>query len=180
MGVRTMSRALCLAAMAAGLCACGGQKVRDTVPVDALVVPAFAPWITVEPTQGDLQVRGLDEKVVLTPSRPVSEVLQAQLRKALQPAYISNLTVACERVKTDMRVRHEDDKPAVATLDITMRCTTNARGFVTRSEPHLEPSAEVNAQTDYSKLFVSLLGNASNDLATKVQADIDASKSNLK
>ena len=180
MNKQTMARGAGLVAMALALAACGGQKARETVPVDALVVPAFAPWISVEPTQGDLQVRGLDEKVVLTPSRPVSDVLQAQLRQALQPAYISNLTLACERVKTDMRVRHEDDKPSVATLEISLRCTTNARGFITRSEPKLEPSAPVNAQTDYSKLFVSLLDNASKELATKLQADIDASKANLK
>ena len=61
-----------------------------------------------------------------------------------------------------------------------MRCTTNARGFVTRSEPHLEPTAAVNAQTNYPTLFVSLLDNASKELATKLQADIDASKANLK
>ncbi|MGO4700036.1 hypothetical protein [Dyella sp. 2RAB6] len=180
MNKRTMARGAGLAVVALALAACGGHKARETVPMDALVVPAFAPWISVEPTQGDLQVRGLDEKVVLSPSRPVSEVLQAQLRQALQPAYISNLTVACERVKTDIRVRHEDDKPSVATLDISMRCTTNARGFVTRSEPRLEPTAEVNGQTNYPKLFVSLLDNASKELATKLQADIDASKANLK
>jgi len=180
MNKQTMARGAGLAAVVLALAACGGQKAREIAPMDALVVPAFAPWISVEPTQGDLQVRGLDEKVVLTPSRPVSEVLQAQLRQALQPAYISNLTLACERVKTDLRVRHEDDKPSVATLDISMRCTTNARGFITRSEPHLEPTAQVNAQTDYPRLFVSLLDNASKDLATKLQADIDASKANLK
>jgi hypothetical protein len=180
MDKRTMVRGAGLMAAMLALTACGGQKARQVAPMDALVVPAFAPWISVEPTQGDLQVRGLDEKVVLTPSRPVSDVLQAQLRKALQPAYISNLTVACERVKTDLRVRHDEDKPSVATLDVSMRCTTNARGFITRSEPHLEPSAEVNAQTDYPKLFVALLDNASKELATKVQADIDASKANLK
>ena len=180
MNKTTMARGAGLAVLAVALAACGGQKARETAPVDALVVPTFAPWISVEPTAGDLQVRGLDEKVVLSPSRPVSEVLQAQLRQALQPAYISNLTVACERVKTDIRVRHEDDKPSVATLDISMRCTTNARGFITRSEPHLEPTAVVNAQTSYPTLFVSLLDNASKELATKLQADIDASKANLK
>ena len=180
MNKTTMARGAGLAVLALALAACGGHKARETAPVDALVVPAFAPWISVEPTAGDLQVRGLDEKVVLSPSRPVSEVLQAQLRQALQPAYISNLTVACERVKTDIRVRHEDDKPSIATLDISMRCTTNARGFVTRSEPHLEPTAEVNGQTNYPKLFVSLLDHASKELATKLQADIDASKANLK
>ncbi|SFS02371.1 hypothetical protein SAMN05216570_1618 [Dyella sp. OK004] len=171
---------LTMGAMALVLCACGSQKTRETVPLDALVVPASAPWISVEPSQGDLLVRGLDQKVILTPSRPVSDVLQAQLRQALQPAYISNLTVTCERVKTDMRVKHEDDAPSTATLDISMRCTTNARGFVTRSELRSQPSAPVSTQTDYAKLFVVLLDGVSKEMAGKVQADIDTSKSNLK
>ncbi|WP_266168904.1 hypothetical protein [Dyella subtropica] len=171
---------LMMGALTLSLCACGGQKTRETVALDPLVVPASAPWISVEPTQGDLQVRGIDEKVILSPSRPVSEVLQAQLRSALQSAYMSNLTVACEHVKTDMRVKHADDAPSIATLDVSMHCTTNARGFVTRSDLHSQPSAPVSAQTDYSKLFVSLLDEASKEMIGKVQADIDASKSNLK
>lgn len=177
----TMFKRIAISGLAAlALSACGGQKTRTEVPLDQLVPPSSAPWINVDATSGDLQVRGLDEKVILTPSRPVSEVVQAQLRSALQPEYISNLTVACEGMKYDLRVKHEDDAPSTALFDISMRCTTNARGYITRSDLRAQPTAQVNAQTDYSKLLVTLLDGASKDLVEKVRADIAASKSNLR
>lgn len=163
-----------LAALALG--ACSAQKTRTDVPMDALVQPSSAPWISVQATSGDLPVRGLDEKLILTPSRPLSEVLQAQLRSALQPEYSPNLTVTCESVKTDLRVKRDDDA-STATLDISMRCTTNASGFVTRSDLRSQPSSPVNGSTDYSKLLVSLMGGASKEMVEKVRADIVASKS---
>jgi hypothetical protein len=172
-------RMMTVGALVFALSACGGQKTQTPVVLDQLVVPTSAPWISVEQSQGDLAVRGLDEKLILSPSRSVSEVVQAQLRQALQPAYISNLTVACDHVKADLRVKRGDDAASTAILDVSMRCMTDARGFVTRSEPRSQPSAPVSAQTDYAKLFAQLLGDASKELAGKVQADIDASKSHL-
>lgn len=175
-----LKQSVIMAVAALTLVACGGQKTRTDVPLDQLIAPSSAPWISVAPSSGDLPVRGLDEKLILTPSRPISDVIQAQLRQALQAEYISNLTVACENLKTDMRVKREDDAPSTAILDMSMRCTTNARGYVTRSEPRVQPSAVVNAQTDYSKLVVSLVDGASKEMIEKIRTDIATSKGNLR
>ncbi|TBR38928.1 MULTISPECIES: hypothetical protein [Dyella] len=165
---------------ALSLSACGSQKTRTEVPLDPLVGPSSAPWISVAATSGDLPVRGLDEKLILTPSLPISEVIQAQLRQALQSEYTANLTVACEGMKADMRVKREDDVPSTAIFEVSMRCITNARGYITRNDMRAQPSAPVNAQTDYSKLLVSLVDSASKDMIEKVRADIATSKSNLR
>src|SRR5690242_9154188 len=111
------------------LAACGSQDTRVPVALESLVTPTSAPWLQVDQQEQDVGVRGLDESVTLTPTPPVSEVLQARLRQALLPVYFTDLVVHCEQASAEMRVDTEASPPTV-TLELGTRCMVNARGRV--------------------------------------------------
>ncbi|WP_049621531.1 hypothetical protein [Frateuria defendens] len=176
-----LRRSLTTAALALSLCACGGgQDTHRPVPLGSLVVPNSAPWLNVEPVSFDLPVRGVDDTVVLSPSPSVAEALQAQLRRALQPSYFTDLVVGCGRPKAELRVEQQDDAPSRARLDLTVHCTINARGFTTNADYRAQPVLPVPADKDYGKLFVTLLDRASKDIAARLDADVRSSGARLR
>jgi hypothetical protein len=156
------------------LAACGGSRdVRVPVALENLVAPSSAPWLQVDQQAKDVEVRGLDQSVTLTPVPPVSEVLQARLRHALQPVYITDLVIHCEQVFTEMRV-DTDATPPNVTLELGTRCTINARGAVSNHAYHVQPSLPVPANGDYAKAFASLLATGSDDIAGQLRTDVQA------
>ncbi|NUO73559.1 MAG: hypothetical protein HOQ10_12700 [Frateuria sp.] len=163
-----------VAASALLLAACGGsQEVRVPVALQSLMMPSSAPWLQVDQQAGDVQVRGLEQSVTLTPAPPVSEVLQARLRHAVQPAYFTDLVVHCEQVSTEMRVDADATPPSV-TLELGTRCTINARGFVSSHAYHVQPSLPAPANGDYAKAFAALLVTGADDIAGQLRADVQA------
>lgn len=158
--------------------ACGGQDTRTPVALDNLVVPASAPWLQVEQKPLDVVVRGLDTPLVLAPTPSLAAVLQAQLRQALQASYITNLVVACAGVEAQMRV-DSDATPASVALELGLRCTVNAQGFVSVHDYRVQPSLPVPADADYRKALTALLDTASKDVGARLKADVLASKGNL-
>ncbi|HEV2539762.1 MAG TPA: hypothetical protein VGU03_08640 [Frateuria sp.] len=157
------------------LAACGGsQDVRVPVALENLVLPSSAPWLQVDQQAKEVEVRGLDQSITLIPAPPVSEVLQARLRHALQPVYFTDLVVHCEQVFTEMRV-DTDATPSKVTLELSTRCTVNARGLVSSHAYHVQPSLPAPAGGDYAKVFASLLATGADDIAAQLRADVQAS-----
>lgn len=156
------------------LAACGGsQDTRVPVALGSLVTPAAAPWLQVDQQAQDVEVRGLDESVTLTPTPPVSEVVQARLRNALEPAYFTDLVVHCEQVSAEMRV-DDDATPASITLELATHCTINARGLGSNATYHASPSMPAPARADYAKALASLLAKGSDDIGRQLRADVQA------
>jgi hypothetical protein len=174
-----MKRMLVAGGIAMLLAACGGQDTRTPVVLGQLVVPASAPWLTVEQSSFDLPVRGLDQSLVLNPSPSVTAVLQSQLRHALQSDYFTDLVVGCDGVKADMRV-DQDATPNSVGLELSTHCTINARGFVYKHDYRVQPSMPVPADGDYRGALTSLLGTGSKDLADQLTTDVAASKAKLR
>jgi hypothetical protein len=156
------------------LAACGGSKdTRVPVALGSLVVPASAPWLQVDQQAQDVEVRGLDHSLALTPSPPVSEVLQARLRHALEPAYFTDLVVQCEQVFAEMRV-DTDATPSSATLELGTHCTIHARGLGSDKTYRASPSMPAPANGDYAKALASLLATGSDDIARQLRAQVEA------
>ena len=156
------------------LAACGGsQETRVPVALGSLVTPASAPWLQVDTQEQDVQVRGLDEPVTLTPMPSVSEVLQARLRHGLEPAYFTDLVVQCEQVFAEMRVDTEAT-PASITLELGTHCTINARGRGSNATYHVSPSMPAPARADYAKALTSLLATGADDIARQLRANVEA------
>ena len=157
------------------LTACGGsQDVRVPVALDSLVTPNAAPWLQVDQQAQDVQVRGLDQSVTLMPTPPVSEVLQARLRQALQPIYFTDLVVHCEQAFAEMRV-DTDATPANVTLELGTHCTINARGLGSARSYHVQPSMPLPAHGDYAKALTALLATGADDVAAQLRTDVQAS-----
>lgn len=174
-----IKRMMVVGSVALLLAACGGKDTRTPVVLGQLVVPTSAPWLTVEQSSFDVPVHGLDESVVLNPSPAVSAVVQSQLRQGVQPAYFTDLVVGCEGVKAEMRV-DQDATPNSVGLQLSTKCTINARGFVYRHDYQVDPSMPVPANGDYRAAFTSLLGTGAKDIASQLAADVTNSKAKLK
>lgn len=154
------------------LAACGGsQDTRVPVSLGKLVTPASAPWLQVEQESQDVEVRGLEDSLTLKPTPPVSEVLQARLRQALEPAYFTDLVVHCEQVFAEMRVDAEAT-PASVTLELGTHCTINARGPGSDKTYHVSPSMPAPARGDYAKALTTLLATGVDDIARQLRADV--------
>jgi hypothetical protein len=165
-----------VAAGALLLAACGGsQQTRQPVALGSLVMPSSAPWLQVDQQDKDVEVRGLDQSLTLVPAPPVSEVLQARLRHALQPDYFTDLVVHCEQVFTEMRADTEAT-PANATLELGTRCTINARGLISSRAYRAQPTLPVPANGDYAKVLASLLADGADDIAAQLRANVQASR----
>lgn len=160
------------------LCACGGQDTRTPVSLSTLVVPNHAPWLILAPGPEDVGVRGLDQKVRILPDPPMAKALEAQLRAAVQQDYFTNLTIACERLQAEMRV-DQDAAPDTLTLDLSLRCTFNARGAISRHDYSARPDATVKAGSSdaaYAAAFAVLLRQAGAQIAAHMSDDIRAAR----
>lgn len=155
------------------LAGCGSQDTRMPVALGSLVMPASAPWLQVEQQSQDVQVRGLDNALTLTPTPPVSEVLQARLRHALQPLYYTDLVVDCTQPSAEM-LAATDEAPHTVTLMLATRCTINARGLVSTHDYRVQPALPVPADGNYARALAALLATGSDDIAARLRADIPA------
>lgn len=159
------------------LAACGGSRdVRVPAALGSLVTPASAAWLQVDQQPLDVEVRGLDHSLTLTPTPPVSEVLQARLRHALQSSYFTDLVVHCEEVSSEMRV-DTDATPPTVTLELGTHCTINARGLISSHSYHVQPSLPAPADGNYAKSLASLLATGADDIAGQLRTDVQASAS---
>ena len=156
------------------LAACGSQETRVPVALGDLVMPASAPWLQVNQKARNVEVRGLDNEFTLEPTPPVPEVVQSRLRRALQPAYFTDLVVQCGEVASEMRV-DTDATPSNVTLELGTHCMINARGLISSHDYRVHPAMPVPAGGDYAKALSSLLVTGSNEIAGRLRSDVQSS-----
>lgn len=159
------------------LCACGGQETRTPVSLGTLMVPNNAPWLILAPGPDVIEIRGLEDKIRVQPDPSLTKALEAQLRAAVEKDYSTNLTIGCERLQADMKV-NQDDAPDQLSLNISLHCTINARGFVSQHDYSAAPSATVKAgssDTVYAAAFSTLLQQAGAQISANLSDDIKAS-----
>ena len=179
LGESSMKR-IVLAVGATMLLAACSHDVRLAVPLGGMVVPGTAPWLQVAPGPEQVEVKGLEQKLVLTPAPALADALQSALGKALQPDYFTDLTASCDSLDAGMKV-DQDDAPGKVALDLSLRCTINARGFISHGSYSARPTTAVAANADsdaYARALPVLLDDAAKSIAGRLQADILASKGN--
>jgi hypothetical protein len=171
---------IALAAGAALLLGACGHDVRVAAPLGGMVAPGVAPWLQVAPGPEQVEVKGVEQKVVLTPAPALATALQSALGKALQADYFTDLTVGCDAPDAGMKV-DQDDAPGKVALDLSLRCTVDARGYVSHGSYESRPTADVAADADaaaYANALPGLLDAAAKDIAGHLHADIAANKGN--
>ncbi|HET6431292.1 hypothetical protein [Dyella sp.] len=159
------------------LAACG-HDVRTPAPLGALVVPNQAPWLILATGPEEVLVRGLDDTIKLSPEPSVATAVEAQLRAGVQPDYFTNLTIACDDLKTQMNV-DTDEAPDTPKLDLSLRCTVNARGLIVAHEYSATSTATVAAGSNdaaYGRALGVLLKDAADQIAGKLAADVRVSR----
>jgi hypothetical protein len=125
-----------------------------------------------------VEVRGLDETLKLQPTPSVATAVEAQLRAVVQKDYFSNLTIACNGLKAEMRV-DQDEAPDTVKLDLALSCTINARGLVEAHEYNATattPVAAGSGDAAYGRALAALLRDGSGQVANKLATDVRASR----
>jgi hypothetical protein len=159
------------------LAACG-HDTRTPVALGTLVVPNQAPWLILTPGPEEVELRGLDSKLKFLPDPPLATALEAQLRAGVQQDYFPNLTIACDDIKAEMKV-NADDAPDTVVLELSLRCTINASGYVSTHEYAVAPTTAVpagSAEAAYGKALGVLLRDAAGQVGAKLDADVRASR----
>lgn len=167
-----MKRTLTVAAVLA-LAACS-HDVRTPVALDTLVVPNQAPWLILGTGPEQLEVKGLAQSVKLQPEPPLAKALEAQLRAAVQKDYFTNLTIACDGPKAQLRGGDEDAPDAVR-LELSLRCTINARGYVSSHDYRATATTSVPTGSDgaaYARALVTLLRDGAGQIAAHLEPDV--------
>jgi hypothetical protein len=169
-----MKRFLVVGAVAALLCACGGQNVHAPAPIGSLVKPGTAPWLTVAGNVSTLEVRGLDHKLILEPSPGVSAAVQSQLGAQLQADYFPDLVVTCTALTTVMR-EDQDKAPGNVAMDLGLHCAVWARGFDTNHDYKSQVSTAVASGAGdqaYADALPKLLADGAGDIAGQLRGDL--------
>jgi hypothetical protein len=159
------------------LSACG-HDTRTPVALGTLVVPNQAPWLILAPGPEEVELRGLDSKLKFLPDPPLATALEAQLRAGVQQDYFPNLTIACDDIKAEMKV-NADDAPDTVVLELSLRCTINASGYVSTHQYAVAPTTKVaagSAEADYAKALGVLLRDGAGQVAVKLASDVHASR----
>jgi len=154
--------------------------VRLAVPLGSMVAPGTAPWLQVAQGPEQVEVKGLEQKLVLTPAPTLATALQSALGKSLQPDYFTDLTVSCDSPDAGMKV-DQDDAPGKVAMDLSLGCVINAHGFITRGSYSAAPVTNVPANAApgaYARALPVLLDAAAKDIAGHLHADLAASKGN--
>ena len=169
-----------LAVGATMLLAACGHDVRLAVPLGGMVAPGTAPWLQVAQGPEQVEVKGLEQKLVLTPAPALAVALQSALGESLQPDYFTDLTVSCDSLDAGMKV-DQDDAPGKVAMALSLQCTINARGFISHGSYSARPTADVAANAGsgaYAKALPALLDAAAKSIAARLHADILANKGN--
>jgi hypothetical protein len=156
------------------------HDVRLAVPLGNMVAPGTAPWLQVAPGPEQVEVKGLEQKLVLTPAPALATALQSALGKSLQSDYFTDLTVSCDSLDAGMKV-DQDDAPGKVAMELSLRCTINERGFVSHGDYSAKPVTDVAANAGsgaYAKALPVLLEAAAKDMAGHLHADIASNKGN--
>jgi hypothetical protein len=168
-----MKRLLILGATAL-LSACGGQEMIAHAPIGTLVTPNATPWLTVAGGQPQLDVRGLDHKLILQPSPDISAAVQSQMGAQLSSAYFRNLVVTCTALTAALRV-DQDKAPGDVAMDMAVHCSFWAGGLDRAHDYKTRVSTAVISTAGdqgYADALPKLLADGSADIAKQVRDDL--------
>ncbi|TCV93208.1 hypothetical protein EC912_10568 [Luteibacter rhizovicinus] len=167
-----MKRLMAIAAVAV-LSGCGGANDRVPVRLDNVIAAGpSSPWLTVEPATNIVPVSGLDHSVKIEPTPELTAGVEAQLRKALQPKYYTDLIVGCRGVQASVSVDKEAT-PATATMDLQATCRVTSRGVVVLKSYRVRQAVPVKTTAtdlDYQATIPRLLELTSEDVANQIWA----------
>lgn len=169
-----MKRVLLVGVAAALLGACGGQEMVVHAPIGALVRSGTAPWLTVAAGPDELEVRGLDHKLLIDPSPDLSAAVQSQLRAQLGADYFPDLVVSCNALTATLRV-DQDKAPGEIAMALTAHCSFWARGFDTTHDYKAQASAPVASTAGdqgYGDALPKLIADSSANLAEQLRSDL--------
>lgn len=159
------------------LAACG-HDTRTPVALGTLVVPNQAPWLILGAGPEQVELKGLDDTLKFRPDPPLARALEAQLRAGVQAEYFPNLTIACQDTAAEMRV-DTDEAPDTVRLDLSLSCTINASGYVSKHDYAAAPTTAVRSGSGadaYARALGLLLKDGSAQIAAKLAADVRGSR----
>ncbi|WP_426287789.1 hypothetical protein [Luteibacter sp. E-22] len=163
------------AATALVLSGCGGKTMIESDMSRMVSASPASPWLTVD-NRGEtvVTVTGLDSTVKVQVSPDIASVVQARLRSALQPKYITDLIINCRGLQAaTVVVVMKDGEPAVADMELVTSCRIVARGLVASKGYRIQQSLPVDLAAPRVDVLVSkLIDGASSQLADKLWADV--------
>jgi len=163
------------ATVALVLSGCGGKTMIQSDMSRMVSASPASPWLTVD-NRGEtvVTVTGLDSsaKVQVTPD--IASAVQARLRTALQPNYITDLIIHCRGLEIAVSVA-KDAEPPAANLEMSASCRIVARGLVSSKGYRIHQSLPVDlAAPRLDMLVPKLIDGASTQLAEQIWADVVA------
>lgn len=175
-GVKVIKKVLAAAA-AMVLSGCGGKTMIESDMSQIVSASPASPWLTVDNrSEAVVTVTGLDSSAKVQVSPDIASVVQARLRSALQPKYITDLIINCRGLQAaKVIVVAKDDEPTVANMELVVSCRIVARGLVASKGYRIQQSLPIDLATPHLDVLVpKLLDGASAQLAQQLWADVPA------
>lgn len=157
------------------LSGCGGKTMIESDMSRMVSASPASPWLTVD-NRGEaiVTVTGLDSSAKVQVSPDIASVVQARLRSALQPKYITDLIINCRGLQaaTATVVTKEGEAP-FANMELVVSCRIVARGLVASKGYRIQQSLPVDlAAPRLDVLVPKLIDGASAQLADQLWADV--------
>lgn len=174
--MKVINKVLAAAAVVV-LSGCGGKAMIESDMNSVVSASPASPWLTVD-NRGDavVTVTGLDTSAKVQVSPDIASVVQARLRSALQPKYITDLIINCRGLEaaTATVVTKEGEAP-FANMELVVNCRIVARGPVASKAYRIQQSLPVDPAAPHLDVLVpKLLDGASAQLAQRLWADVPA------
>ena len=157
------------------LSGCGGKTMIESDMNRMVSASPASPWLTVD-NRGEavVTVTGLESTAKVQVSPDIASVVQARLRSALQPKYITDLIINCRGLQAaTAAVVTKDGEAPFANMELVVSCRIVARGLVSSKGYRIEQSLPVDPSTPRLDLLVpKLIDGASNQLADQLWTDV--------
>lgn len=157
------------------LSGCGGKSMIESDMGRMVSASPASPWLTVE-NRGEsvVVVAGLEGKPKVQVSPDIASAVQARLRTALQPKYITDLIINCRGLETATSVATDAEPPA-ASLTLVINCRIVNRGVVTSKGYRIQQTLPVKPDVPRLDVLVpQLIDGASTQLADQLWADVSS------
>jgi hypothetical protein len=155
------------------LSGCSGKMMIESDMSRMVSASPSSPWLTVD-NRGEtvLTVTGLESAAKVQVSPDIASAVQARLRSALQPKYITDLIINCRGLELATSVA-KDAEPPAANLDLSVSCRIVARGLTASKTYRIRQSLPVDpAAPRLDALVPKLIDGASTQLADQLWADV--------
>jgi uncharacterized lipoprotein len=165
------------AAAVLALSGCGGKSMIEGDMSRMVSASPASPWLTVE-NRGDavVVVTGLESKAKVQVSPDIATAVQARLRTALQPKYITDLIINCRGLETATSVAADAEPPA-ANLQLVVNCRIVNHGLVATKAYRIQQTLPVQpAAPRLDTVVPRLIDAAATQLADQLWTDVLATR----